>query len=446
MKQTSLTSQILDAIPAGNYAFCALLKLMDIVETETVATAAVECRKSPRFLINPVFVKKHANTTEKLLMLVLHELNHVLLGHTTLFPHVTDADNLVFDAVINSMLCRLFPDKAHTALFTDFYSTELFPQCLLRPPKGWPNRPQCPEGLKTLPKELSQQAWRVMKDLYSYEGATYDSVMALLKRLKVNAEGTELIGSHGKEFNPISNWESVNSEVFEAIRRIVEDWDMPPDPLKGRSWNDVMNEYFLRARKNLAQKKALVKLIRLVGRESKSYESRERAKTPIETLSAIAASDRRHAVQRLCGFESLLYRDTAIIKGRSDTTVKVHLYIDVSGSMDHYIEAIYGAALLCREHLEPHVHLFSTQVHDITFGQLKGGVCKSTYGTDISCVAEHMRNHHIKNAVLVTDGYVGRPGTTDEKALTEVKLGVAYTALSSKTDLGRFANFSIDLE
>ncbi len=446
MKQTSLTSKILDAIPAGNYAFCALLKLMDIVETETVATAAVECRKAPRFLINPVFVKKHAATTEKLLMLVLHELNHVLLGHTTLFPHVTPADNIVFDAVINSMLSRLYPDKAHTALFTDFYSTEKFPECLLRPPKGWPERPQCPAGLKKLPKELSEKAWRVMKDLYSYEGATYDSIMVLLKSLEGKGEGTALIGSHGKEFNPISNWESVNSEVFEAIRRIVEDWDMPPDPLKGRSWNAVMNEYFLRARKNLVQKKALVKLIRLVGCKAKSHESREKSDAHTQTLSAIPTSDRRHAVQRLCGFDSLLYRDSSIMKGRSDVTNKVHLYIDVSGSMDHYVDSIYGAALLCCEYLEPHVHLFSTQVHDITFGQLKAGVCKSTYGTDISCVTEHMRNHHIKNAVLITDGYVGRPGTTDAGTLNEVKLGVAYTALSTKRDLSGFANVSIDLE
>ncbi len=446
MKTTSLTSKILDALPAGNYAFCALLKLMDIVETETVATAAVECRKSPRFLINPIFVDKYANTAEKLLMLVLHELNHVLLGHTTLFPNTTPADNIVFDAVINSMLCRLYPDKAHTSFFTDFYSTEIFPECLLRPPKGWPNRPQCPEGLKNLPKRLSEQAWRVMKDLYSYEGATYDSVMALLKSLKVSGEGTALIGSHGKELKPISNWESVNSEVFEAIRRIVEDWDMPPDPLRGRSWNDVMNEYFFRVRKDLAQKKALAKLIRLVGRKSKNYESRERAKTHTETQSAIATSDRRHAVQLLCGFDSLLYRGTSAIKGRSDTCVKVHLYIDVSGSMDDYIQTIYGAALLCREHLEPHVHLFSTQVHDITLSQLKAGVCKSTYGTDISCVAEHIRNHHIKNAVLITDGYVGKAGETDALSLSEVKLGVAYTAFSTKKDLERFANFSIDLD
>jgi hypothetical protein len=38
----------------------------------------------PRLLINPQFVEAHAATPERLLMLVMHELHHVLLGHTRL--------------------------------------------------------------------------------------------------------------------------------------------------------------------------------------------------------------------------------------------------------------------------------------------------------------------------------------------------------------------------
>src|SRR3546814_2269635 len=54
-------------------------------------------------------------------MLVMHELHHVLLGHTTLFPRVTRIQNFVFDAVINGIVCRMFPEKDHTAFFTDYY-------------------------------------------------------------------------------------------------------------------------------------------------------------------------------------------------------------------------------------------------------------------------------------------------------------------------------------
>lgn len=134
---TSVAHRVLDSFPGGTHALPALLRLVDIVESREVETAAVECRAQPRLLINPGFVERNAATPEKLLMLVMHELHHVLLGHTRLFPAVTAADNLVFDAVINALLCRMFPVREHTAFFTDYYDDRDFPACLLRPPAGW---------------------------------------------------------------------------------------------------------------------------------------------------------------------------------------------------------------------------------------------------------------------------------------------------------------------
>lgn len=145
-----LSERILDCFPSGSYALHALLSLIDIVETDTIATAAVECRAEPRLLVNPEFVDRSADTPEKLLMLVMHELHHILLGHTRLFPCVTAVDNLVFDAVINSLLCRMFPAPEHSSFFTGFYDEEKFPACLLRPPDGWNPRSTAillPKGL-----------------------------------------------------------------------------------------------------------------------------------------------------------------------------------------------------------------------------------------------------------------------------------------------------------
>ena len=98
MTAISIAERILDAFPSGSYGLLALLRLLDIVETAEVETAAVECKSMPRLLINPRFVEAHAATSERLLMLVMHELHHVLLGHTRLFPRATPADNLIFDA------------------------------------------------------------------------------------------------------------------------------------------------------------------------------------------------------------------------------------------------------------------------------------------------------------------------------------------------------------
>ena len=125
---STLAERILDAFPGGSYALAGLLRLLDIVETESVPTAAVECRMQPRLLINPKFVQAHASTPEKLMMLVMHELHHVLLGHTTLFPRNTRVQNFVFDAVINGIVCRMFPGAQYTAFFSDFYSADRFPE------------------------------------------------------------------------------------------------------------------------------------------------------------------------------------------------------------------------------------------------------------------------------------------------------------------------------
>ena len=115
MATSDLSERILNAFPSGSYSLSAFLRLLDIVETDAVPTAAVECRIQPKLLINPAFVAKHANTPEKLLMLVMHELHHVLLGHTTLFPRMTPVQNFVFDAVINGVVCRMFPRADYTA-------------------------------------------------------------------------------------------------------------------------------------------------------------------------------------------------------------------------------------------------------------------------------------------------------------------------------------------
>ena len=136
-KTSSIEGKILDAFPSGQYALLGMLRLLEVCESEEIETAAVECTWQPRLLINPRFVETWADTPEKLFMLVLHELHHVLLGHTTLFPRLTKTDNLVFDAVINALLCRMFPGAEYTSLFTDYYADDCFPECLLRPSRGW---------------------------------------------------------------------------------------------------------------------------------------------------------------------------------------------------------------------------------------------------------------------------------------------------------------------
>ena len=78
----------------------------------TVPTAAVTLGGRSRLLLNPQFVAENCPADHDLVMLVLHELHHVALGHTRLFARLTPAENWAFDCVINAQLCRLYPEAA----------------------------------------------------------------------------------------------------------------------------------------------------------------------------------------------------------------------------------------------------------------------------------------------------------------------------------------------
>ena len=240
----SIADRILDCFPSGSYALAALLRLMDIIESDTVPTAAVECRIQPRLLINPGFVRQHAATSEKLLMLVMHELHHMLLGHTTLFPTVTPVQNFVFDAVINGIICRMFPAPEYTAFLEDYYEAASFPHCLLRPPPGWPDQVSTPDGISGLASQTAERIRDVHAALYSEAGATYKEVFDLLPKLLPEdaIASVPLLGGHDKNGATAGALEHRSPILFDVVRSIVEEWPQPPDPIQGRSLADVLKE------------------------------------------------------------------------------------------------------------------------------------------------------------------------------------------------------------
>lgn len=445
----ALTESILDAFPSGSYAMTGLLRLLDIVATTSVSTAAVECRVQPRMLINPAFVSAHADTSEKLLMLVMHELHHVLLGHTTLFPRVTPEQNFVFDAVINGLVCRMFPDAAFTRFFTDYYQDDRFPDCLLRPPKGWPATGfQVSPGLSELEPTLRQRAQEIHAALYSDGGASYHEVHELLPRIlsKSDLDGLSefpLLGDHEADDHQRPDLSQGSPVLFDLVRDLVEQWPQPPDPIRGRSLADVLKDVSGAPPMIPSRRSILRNLIQKVaGAAGKSpilqaHVAATRIQSPLPTLS------RRSCVLQALGVPSLLHPAEIQWKRRRHSGALVHIYLDVSGSMNDVFGPLYGATLDCEDLLHPMIHLFSTKVVDITKAELRAGRCISTGGTSIDTVAEHMSAHNIRRALIVTDGWVGRPCGQHQKTLRSAKLAVAYLGNAiNRDDLADVADYT----
>jgi hypothetical protein len=447
-----LVERLLDCFPGGTYGLPNLLRMLDVVESEAVPTAAVECRAQPRLFINPVFVEVRASTPEKLFVLVQHELHHVLLGHTRLFPRSNRVDNLVFDAVINALLCRMFPEPEYTSFFTDLYDEQLFPDCLLRPPTGWqPDRPA------TIPPALQGEGWQNLREiylaLYSPRGVGYLELYDALRQLVTDqmAGCVFLVGDHRNEKDWISSssgaLEKRSPLLFDIVRQIVERWPQPPDPIAGRSLANLLEEEAVQPRRRPSNR---VLLQRLLGRVAgfKKHEAWYHANgsSAMSIQTPLPSFDRRSIVLGALGVTPLLHVSELTMPRRRTSGERVHVYLDVSGSIGVLKGALYGAVLDCREFVHPVIHLFSTEVADISLAELRQGICRTTGGTSIECVAEHMSKGRIRRAVLITDGYVGLPKGDHRETLLQATVGVSLTpGCSSRHDLEEVADYWTEL-
>jgi hypothetical protein len=447
----SLKDRLFECLPAGRYALSGLLRLLDVVETEAVPTAAVECQAQPRLLVNPAFIAQHAATPEKLMMLVLHEIHHVLLGHTRRLSGPTRADNFVFDAVINALLCRMFPQPAYTAMFQDFYSAEVFPDCLLRPPQGWDPR----AGIVPAPPALEAKgmgpALQVYRNLYSKQGASYDDVRhvlrAFLQRREKVLEGVALLGDHEDHGGDTTFASASGSAFARGVADIVSRWPAPPDPLRGQSLDSLLRDSRLRIHRPPNTRRLLRDLISRVAAGGAAVQGARRwVMAPLNVETPVPMPDRRATTCRALGVTPLLYRGEVEVPQRMPVQERVHVYVDVSGSMDAIKGPLYGAVLDCQALVHPRVHLFSTQVAEVTPAQMRAGVCRSTGGTDIQCVTRHMAQHKVRRAVVLTDGYVGDAGPAGAGVLKAARLGVGYLGeYIDERPLAPYANATVRL-
>jgi hypothetical protein len=447
---TTIADRLLNAFPSSAYGLPALLQLSEIVETTDVPTAAVECTMRPRLLMNPDFVAKHANTSEKLVMLIMHELHHVILGHTRLHERQTPLDNVVFDAVINAMLCWMFPERSLRALFTDFYDHHDLMQCFLRPPPEWSLTNYGPPPAALASAECAELAG-LHRRLYSDQGVGYDELRRAFQSHTLAQhlpEQVVLLGDHrpqGEGSSSDGHLERRSPELLEQVRRIIEDWPTPPNPRIGRSVSD-----FLQSIKVVPTRPSSRSRLRSLLRQVAGRGGTTLLRGPSERVAVIESPlpriDRRSAVLHGLGLRPILYQHTLASPRPGRGGKRVHVYVDVSGSMSTVLGPLYGAVLDCKHFVHPTVHLFSTVVRDIPIAELSRGLCVSTGGTSIECVAMHIKEHGISRAVLVTDGYVGQPRVTSLEVLKRCRLGVALLGESRhRTDLEQVVDAWLEL-
>ena len=410
-----IVSRILDVIPPSSFELATFLSLFRVRLSETTKTACVTCGESPELLLNKDFIEAHCQTNEHLFMLVMHELYHVILGHTTLFPHATEVRNIVFDAVINAILCSLFPDPAFTSFFTDYYPSDKMPFALLRP-KGEGTPPAAEAALDLLYGGTDTGTYYDVYEALLASGCVQKIALTLAGDGGTSGDGTEgkplLLGSHG------GDGEDLSREMKDLIHKIISKWPSPDRPLRGqdlgaeereRDFNAVADPV-ARLRHGLRR---LMRFAAVPG--PKEVRRRAMCERTVETATFLPDwHDRSHEARELAFGDALIYNATARLKRLSSRDNRqAFVYFDVSGSVADEVPSVAQALLpYCRRGLCT-VHVFSTAVHPASVRNLAERKFSSTGGTSIDCVLEHVvglpRRKRPKAVVVITDGYTGKP-------------------------------------
>jgi hypothetical protein len=258
-------------------------------------------------------------------------------------------------------------------------------------------------------------------------------------------DGVPLIGGHDEDQGLPDKLEQMSPMLFDMVRGIVEQWPQPPDPIRGRSLADVLSATQVVATHAPSNRKTLKTLIRKVADVNADGRLRRLRADEVDAVTPIPGLARRSMVLRALGNEPLLHPGRVSWRRSVRAGQRVHVYLDVSGSMEQVKSALYGAVLDCHAFVHPTVHLFSTEVADVSFAEFRSGVCKSTGGTSIACVAEHMAENRVRRALLITDGWVGTPRGVHLATLAGAKLAVAYLGNSNERDLEAVVDYSATL-
>lgn len=408
-EDAEIRRRLLASMPASRFEMDTLCRLAGIKASRDLPTAAVECTRRPRLLINPDFVAKYCPRDEHLFLLVMHELWHVQLAHTRMYPQMTRLQNIALDAVINSGLMREFPEPEYRGFFDAVNPADKFPSCLLRPPEGWPYNPQYPENVGPPgTKELLQRLYPP-GNLSIYSPPMYEEVLSLL--LKSGMQWFDgqpfLIGSH--DARPVHD-----PLMKDFMKQVSGKW--PEMPIFGRGDGGYLarRQYGISATGENAQR-AFAHTLRQCLARRPGRETRK-ARLPVSSMGGTGvlpnARDRLAPARAMLGAPKTLWAQPGMVKARiPEKPSRAFVYLDVSGSMFNYLSYLLHLLLPYVANKRAEVFQFSTVVKPLPYADLRSGQMTTTGGTNINCVLSHLVSVEPKvdKVLILTDGAVGFP-------------------------------------
>lgn len=481
-KEKNLRERILGVLPAGTYAMHRFLDLVDVRVDEVCPTACVETGPQPRLHLNAAFVETHCQADEHLFLLVLHELRHLIMGHTQLFSRTGDAENIAFDALINAALCHELPKPEYVCFFESLNGTGTTAQRLLRPPENWCELRNLTDDRKVTPRlmpelyggcSMSVKEKRLLFRLYFKDPAkvSFQEIVDLLRSQKTPLELPCLLGDHGAAFGEGGNvadsasrgWQgdedadALRDGIVKQILRDIADRMKTSGKLAGLGGNACNflipeavdpRRQFLVALRQFLMKAAIFNVHNAGGFAYRIVNQAIEFNTPVPEWRD------RHACAKEILLESppLMFQSSVQRNRRRwERSSQAHVYLDISGSMGRDLPWLAAALDPLEKQGKCRIFVFSTVVDTVRRGMLLTGKHKNTYGTDIDCVLRHVlelpRHLAPSRVVVLTDGYTRCPEDrlAREFQKRRMKLYVGLVGHSSGTYLERYATLMTTL-
>lgn len=461
----SVVTCVLGIAGARALALDALFRVSAIEWSGEIRTAMVECAERPRMLVNPAFVERWCHTPERFAALLLHELSHVSMGHTRLYPRPTIAHNVAFDAIINRELLATADDAyanvdALGALFVDLYAPDESPEFLLRPPPGWPDAPdwdasrKCAKDLRQIHRRLYMHGVRTpLGAPASHHLVTYSEIVAALAQLGLGGAGggvwieadgdilKRLLGAHGnterERTGTTGGRDASAGSVFGNAM--------------GPLWGHLAGEggveqtiQIAKAERRASLQRALRTLLTRVANEFGTHArivNVDERRIVTADFSRDRRAPARIGIARAFGAPRPLLFESSIDHPRRAPREAL-IYLDVSGSMGQLLPILHASLVPLRRELRPRIFAFSTEVMPVVARDFDRGRLPTTGGTSVTPVLEHAVRHaeHASPAsqetsvIVLTDGYFSEPTASLVRAVRARRIRV-HLAVAGPGDL-----------
>jgi len=402
---------ILEQLVDDNPLACrALLGICRLELSTRIPTACVTLGEQPTLMVNPVFLDTHCPEEDDVRFILLHEFMHVLLRHTQRFTRMTPQLNLALDLVINPLLYRVL-GKERCGVLQRYYGNSTGLARLLAPCLDREGNSCIPLDRLALFDRSGQPTARfreVHATLWNtWRPCSLEDVLELLADT-AGVPNELLLGDHHGMGRPLElGGELLRRLEREALPALAKHLPgLPGSPKAIARWRNTER-----------WKAGIGPILRrlLVPQGLKRHDLDGPPRT-VE-LPWLSTTDRRAVLRSTWSTVMPFSRH----QQPTPTNGGVHIYLDVSGSMDELLPPLIAVLNAHAAWIHPPLWAFSTQVHPATLRRGKLDT-HTTGGTKLACVYSHLKRTGARRALVITDGYVEKvrapKGCTVEALIT----------------------------